>query len=531
MRLLHAFRSLLALVGAACLTACGGGGGGGGGDGAADNRWLAITPGTSVVEAYEGESVAFIVTAQSSRTIAEPLHVAIVDARGVIRPDVSIQAVDALTYRATLQTAAALSVGVHEGAFELRLCRDNPLTCANPYPGSPWRVPYRVTVHPGTNLVPLAALAGAGDWTTYQGDARHRGFVDATVDHRDFRRRWMQPLASKGVAIAGGRIYTTSGDRFGRWRLLALSEHDGSTVWQHDFGTMFNANPPAVAGGQVVLATSGHSDTAFWAFDAASGAQRNRVPMNSQWESYLQPTVHGGAVYTNIGSYGGLARFDRTTAALDWANLALPQFDLWTPAADDHTVYALIQDRLWLIDPATGAVRSTIGDPLYAWTGYSMHGAAVLGDGGRVYATGYGSNGADSFSAGHLLAFDTAGSRVAWSRAGQTRSNPVLAGSTVWTIDNTRSLQAHDAATGALQHTIPVAETPTGSGPLAPGAPLVVVGRYAFAGLDGTTYAVDLQARQVVWRYPLAGPMAVSRNGVLLIASAEQGKLVAINLR
>ena len=123
------------------------------------------------------------------------------------------------------------------------------------------------------------------------------------------------------------------------------------------------------------------------------------------------------------------------------------------------------------------------------------------------------------------------------------RSNPVLARGIIYVTLASRTLQAVDAATGAELWRWDVPQPPvdpnapaSSPGPYGPNAPLLVVGDYAFMGVNQVTYAVDLRTRQLAWQYPLSGTMAVSANGVLYISSDQNGvgnvnKLAAINLR
>lgn len=131
------------------LAGCGGGSDGSGSDFVPSNpegAWLSFDPVTPSVSQYEGESVPVYVTATSSRTFTAPFNVAILDATGVITTQVDLASLSQLSYRATLHTSASLGVGSHNTMLEVRVCEDAPLTCAKPFPGSPWRLPLTVQV-------------------------------------------------------------------------------------------------------------------------------------------------------------------------------------------------------------------------------------------------------------------------------------------------------------------------------------------------------------------------------------------------
>lgn len=134
---------------AACmmaLAACGGGGSGGEDSAAADDgRWLTFTPSPVVASVQRGQNI--IITARSSRTLTETVNVAIEDDAALFDPAATtVLARDPLTYEASLRVAANASAGKHEGKLTVRLCRDNPAICAQPFAGSPWQVPYSIDV-------------------------------------------------------------------------------------------------------------------------------------------------------------------------------------------------------------------------------------------------------------------------------------------------------------------------------------------------------------------------------------------------
>jgi hypothetical protein len=137
---------------AACtllLAACGGGGE----DSAAadDGQWLTFMPSPVVASVQGGQSI--LITARSSKTLTETVNVAIEDEAALFDPTATtVLARDALTYEASLRIAANASAGRHEGSLTIRLCRDNPAICAQPFAGSPWRVPYRIDVSAPTAM-------------------------------------------------------------------------------------------------------------------------------------------------------------------------------------------------------------------------------------------------------------------------------------------------------------------------------------------------------------------------------------------
>ena len=169
-------RGFLACALAFTLAACGGGSGGGGGSGSGasnpDGTWLTFDPAAPTVSQYEGESMPVSVTATSSRTFAQSFNIGIIDTKGVVTTDVSVSGASAMSYVATLRTSPNLSAGTHTTSLEVRVCEDAPLTCAKPFPGSPWHVPLTVQVKSKTDAAARLTLSVPSlSVTTYPGEA------------------------------------------------------------------------------------------------------------------------------------------------------------------------------------------------------------------------------------------------------------------------------------------------------------------------------------------------------------------------
>jgi len=663
-----------AMVAALFLAGCGGGGGGG--DSApptsppsSANYKLTFTPSTLTATVTGGTSLALSVDAQLDRTIADTVNVAIIDTRGVITPDITLTPLSQTAYRATLFTAPSLAVGNHTGSLEVRLCRDVPTTCASPIPGSPWQLPYNLTVttavsppapppapppppppaatlsasfsptavavdgfeqelpsvvvsatlsgtattvypqfvapsgvfqpnppvsgsnfaptatfyfqtglgagtytgnielrlcqdlqctsqYPGspallpytvtvraaTNLTPLAAIAGAGDWAMHQGNAGHTGYVPVTLQPARFNRRWKWTAPSEAndtrelspVVVADGRVVFSTSGYFAASSLTALSEHDRSVQWNYDFGPIFRANPPAIGDGKIFMATSGHSDTFMWSFNASSGTVASKVAFNSQWERYYAPTVSNGAVFTNGGSYGGLLSFKASDGTQNWF-AGLPQYDQWTPAVDSSFAYAYMAGKLYAIATATGTTSFEIADPDSQSPSYSVMGAPLLGSANTVVTV----NGRTMSPSNRLINFNTASRSIRWSIAGRFLNDPAIANGVIY-IANGTQFEARRESDGALQWswTPPESNTSPFDGEF-PSSNVIVTANLAFVSTSSRTYAIDLATRRHVWSYPQAGKLALSRNGVLYIVGTSpnpsNGQLVntvtAVNLQ
>lgn len=522
------------------LTACSSGGGRG--DGPGNSSSVIFSP-SNLSETYGvGESIEFSVQATIIAELSGSVYVYIVDNTGVITPDVTVTANPDGTYTAVLKTSPSLSVGRHQGHLELRLCRDSG--CSSQFTGSPAFLPYDLNVISGVNLTPLTPWVNVNNWETYQGNAAHTGYVPVTLDPANFTPRWswVTPDAGNGiepVVIADGLVYVTSAGLFsGSSNLYALSESDMTTHWKSGLGAAPRANPPAVSGGKVFVATSGHSDTFMWSFDASTGAQLSKTAFSSQWEHYYAPVIDGQAVYTNGGYYGGVNAFNFADGSAKWF-LGLNQYDEWTPAVDENYVYAYVGEScsgcnnagLNVINKSNGTLAFRINDPQFDWKGWSMYGSPVIGSNNSVIVvngrTTYYVNDPYFRNSATLISFNIASRSVNWQVTASYWGNPAVANGVIYTTNYyPYQLEARSETTGALLWSW----QPTRSDETGFYGDLIASDNLVFVSTNRRVYAISLSTHQPVWSYWRAGTTAISANGVLYIV-ASGGRLGAVNLK
>lgn len=423
-----------------------------------------------------------------------------------------------------------IAPGIHEGNLELRLCKDLP--CTGQYEGSPFLVPFRIEVLAGTNLTPLSPWPGVDEWAQHQSNASHTGYVPVTLDPEKFNRRWKWSagdLVLQPVATSGGAVFIVNSGYFTEAQVQAISEVDKSPIWEHNFGTVFAANPPSTHDGNVFLATSGHEDTFMWSFVGASGELNFRSGFDAQWEHYYAPTIAGGSVYTNGGYYGGMVSFKIADGSRNWFT-GLSQYDQWTPAVDSSYAYAFMPDGLNTIDVTDGTRAFTIEDPDNAVQAYSIFGAPVIGtDGDVIVVNGRGG------SVNRLVSFDIASRSIRWSVPGSFRYDLAIANGVIYVV-NGAQLEAREEATGSrLWGWLPNEPTtdPFNLDYATVPPNVIATDNIVFVSSATQVYAIDIATRQSVWSFPKPGQLALSPNGILYIVEngADAGALHAINLK
>jgi hypothetical protein len=448
-------------------------------------------------------------------------------------------------YALSLGTSARAPPGYYTGTVTLTLCRD--VACASSQTVPSVAVPYEIYVlppggaWPGNHLSTRNPWSGAPDWTMFQGNAAHTGYVPVDLDPNAFSTRWQTPAIDIPVSYPANlnTITASDGQLFigGGTSLYARKEFDGSTVWQYDFSSLTSpsVNPPSVVNGIVYVAAGQEPSTYMFAFNASDGSLVFKSPMSSQAEHYLAPAIGPAGVYTNAGTYGGLYGFDLAGQQLFFATEA--QFSEWTPAVDANAVYTYTGDALKVFDPVSGAVRTTIIDPAPQNLFYEIDGSAVLGAPGSVFAANYASALVNPGTVSNtLMDFDTRTGSIAWTMSGDYGNTPAYHAGVVYaTNDSPIRLEARAETDGKLLWSW----VPPQAGDVLFVSETLLTNTLIFVSTNLATYGIDAVSHQTVWSYPLAGKLALSRSGILYIegqttltqlGQTVPGTLTAINV-
>jgi outer membrane protein assembly factor BamB len=503
---------------------------------------VTLSPTTLTGQFVAGDAFPFrlITTAVPQPSVGVNVYFTALDPSGALTPNV-LWAVSGGTITLALAPMQSLPPGHYTGTVQLKVCSDG--ACAMQLGGSPLLVPYdfQVTPAPATGgLTALSPLPGVPAWQMFQGNAAHTGYVPVTVDPAKFATRALQMLNSfiSPPVVENGIVYVASPPL-----LYALRESDLGVLWSYDFSALgiggsnfpYALNAPSVSGGKVYIATSGQQQTFMFGLDANTGALDFQTPFGSQWEHYLAPTVDGGVVFSDCGSYGGMCAFDASSGAQQYFTM-LQQFDEWTPAMDANYAYAYIGGQtantpaqLNIIDRTTGAVVNSILDNSYLWAGYSMYSAPVIGAANSVVALNTGNP-----TNNELIDFDTSGGTIRWHIPGKYLGNPAYHAGVFYALNgNPLQLEARSETDGALLWS------------WSPPANTVIQGRQndvlltdnlAFVSTGASTYAIDLTTHQAVWSLPYGGRLALSDQGVLYLSMQDplipvSAWIAAINLK
>ena len=522
-----------------------------------------ITPGKISVTVEQGWDALVEVEVVATGPYDSDVAIKLSDAGNVTTGLVPIWSLGSDRYAGAVNINPKLPPGRYTGELQLIVCKT--YLCTDFYPGSPWSIPYDVTVTARTSaaVTPLQTVPGAPNWTGYQGGAAHTGYVPLTATRFDRRWNWSAPFESSdttyrlynGINSVGtydGVVYLSTqkgvpNAGFSNF-VYALSEENGQQVWRTDLGDLSETSPPGLSADRVFVASSGQQDTAMWQLDRLTGQVLHNTYFASQWPRYLAPTTYANGVYNTAGYLGGLAKWSTTDGTQAWWAGWWSYYG-WAPAVSAQ--YVLGYDRqivccqgtggLKVLAPDDGSILFTIEDPesLNDNTYKDSAMAPVLTSSSTVVAT----NGRTWNGVNRLLRFDLASRSVTWSVPGSFPANPVYANGILYIAQSAPfRIEARRESDGVLlwTWTEPLAADTT---PLAytrldpiPAGSLAITDSHVFVSSARAVYAISLQDHQPTWSYPRAGEIAISSKGVLYISTRAQGglsdgRVVAITLR
>ncbi len=354
-----------------------------------------------------------------------------------------------------------------------------------------------------------------GDWPTFGNGPAHTGYQPLTLGAYLYQPGWSvtYPTSTSGlnqVAVAGGRIFVTPLSRFGDSFLSTLDASTGTELWRRQFVSSNSINPPTFDSGKVYVqkgkSTSPGNDSQLWCLDAATGNTNWFAPFGAQWESYFAPTVFSGGVWINGGTYGGLYGFNTSDGSQRFFNSSLPQYDQWTPAYYDGTVYTWVAGVFRAHDPTTGVISwsltASTGNP------YSVNSAPAI-DQGRAFVVGY----------SNFCAIDLTTRAIAWSPGGSFKGSPAVANGAVFALSGSDA-QSYDTQTGAHLGSYATGDTAIAGQPIVTNDALIV-------SSPTKTYIFKLGNFSPIQTIPYGGAASLA-NGVLYLAGPT-GVLRAYN--
>jgi outer membrane protein assembly factor BamB len=301
-------------------------------------------------------------------------------------------------------------------------------------------------------------------------------------------------------AVAGGRVFVGADDS-----LYAADAATGAGLWTWTDPLTTYVASPALWHGRVYFGTDRGS---LYALDAATGAQDWSYPTGGSIAA--PPALAGGVVY--VGSGNGLVlALDAVTGQKLWSTcVGSPVFG--GPAVAGGVVYAGSEfvRKLYALDAATGAILWTGNTGGYIFSSPAVaNGLVYIGsDDNKLYA--FPAPGCGQATCSPVWTF-AAGSWV--------ESSPAVAYGMVYVGSDDNNVYALDAATGALEWTVPTGDA------ISLGSPAVANGVVYIGSNDHVLRAIDARSGEVLWTYTmgnLVGWGAAVADGWVYVGSFDK---------
>lgn len=369
-----------------------------------------------------------------------------------------------------------------------------------------------------TALLFLLPEMARAQWSQYQGNAAHTGYVAETVQSNVFSKAWEADymcdgkpalqgslaVSSKGVfavAYAGGS-YT-----YPKYNVFSLNTATGAEQWKRQITTYIGAvSAPSLGedrvyvhkyGSSIVYGGNSWQYPYLMGMDADTGEVKFTTTHAGQTDSGSRPTVLGNQVVSLGGAYGGMNAYDASTGASQWFT-GLPQQYYSIPAMDEQRVYIYYGDgefspgpqvsTFYAIDRQTGSIQYTIQNPTDFSTTYSSISSVVLGGQNDALVI----CGTTSSSVKQITSFNLAQQGIKWSR-GLNAVNALAVTGGVIAVPLQTSLVMIDEATGSdLWAWLAPANTSLVSN-------VVMTQNLIFVASKDTLFAIDRTSQQTVW--------------------------------
>ncbi len=345
-------------------------------------------------------------------------------------------------------------------------------------------------------------------WNTFGNGPAHTGVYRGLLMGTTYAQAWAAAIPQgqytnmglNQVAIDKGLVYVTTYAYPTNQTMTVVKAADGSVAWSYNFPAAYSINPPTVYKGNVYIERSNNeNDTDLWSLNALTGVLNWRAPLQSQWESYLAPTVYQSiGIWVDGGYGGGLYGFNFNGTQISFTSE--PQYDEWTPTYYNGVIYTWVDGTFDAVDPATGTVIWSTPAP-YNSSGYGMNCAAPIADNLAFL------NGSTT-----LTAINVTTHAQAWSLTGNFTGTPAVANGNLYVISGSQ-VQALNESTGASVTAYQTGDTGLTGQPIVASDSLVV-------SSSTKTYLFNLSTGALVQTIPYGGPVSVA-NGTLYIAGTD----------
>jgi outer membrane protein assembly factor BamB len=473
------------------------------------------------VNVSEGETESFSVTASYTGTSNRPVvaDVSVNDKRFALE---SAPVLSESRVTMDFKTKPFAPGGKTTSTVTFRLCTS--VDCTSVYPGSQksLTVDLDVRLH---------------DWSTFQRNAAHTGYVAVNYNANDFVPAWVVDGTLPQFSVELFQIAARRGAIFvniapfsnptGNLLTRALSASTGAMLWEYDLGRKQYFGPPSYSNGRVVSAAMALSSRALpiEIIDADNGRNLRTLFYSSQFALPGALTPFNDNLYLASGFFGNeVFSYDAVTGTTLWiagagrGNVS----EGLSVAVDEQLVYMFTAGRLTTFSRTSGAVTHMIDNPFFSSEGVSYlgqyFGAPILDGTGRVFTF---LDNKSRFGSVPLMAFSINTNALLWRTSRAYAGDPAYKDGNLYAIRaNSAIIDIIDVTNGSVSRSINL-----GADKKNLTSNIVLTNNHLFVASNEETYAVDLQSDNapVAWSTTTGGVLAITPDNLLVISAANGG--------
>lgn len=358
-------------------------------------------------------------------------------------------------------------------------------------------------------------------WPMFQYNAQHTGHNDHSNITLPLQLKWsIQDTLRRinEVTAQNDKILISYGRGAGQARISCLSAVDGSLNWMWLLGNVWSVAQPSCGYGNVYVQVNNHTSSYIAAIEVESGELVWVVPFSAQWYRYLAPTLYNEKLLMASGFYGGMHCLDAFTGVIIW-QIPGAQYERWTPAAYEDTVYKFIGSTLLAYNLNTGNLFWSLSAESTPKSGESSELVVDMGVSAVIDTLDHIAYCMNAFDH-YLYAIDLDLRQYLWIDSGVPHGygkNPVIYKNLLF-VTHWGYMQVYDRMTGeklwqfygddSLRH-----------------APVAANG-YVFVSSVNNTFALDIEMQTVAWSYPVGGFLTVT-DKILFVSDTLNSSLYA----
>lgn len=360
-----------------------------------------------------------------------------------------------------------------------------------------------------------ATHASEYDWSTYQKNSRHTGYLKTDLDLSKATMRWQNTIETglNPVVVRAEHVIATT-----KTSIYDFDSDSGKVTWSRRFTNLSAMSSPAVDENQVYFQIVDNSENGYLkVYDLTTGEQNFKKKFSTQWLTAINsPTVFGDMVFTVCGYDNGVCAYQKNDGELVWSK-SLDSAENWCPAvAKDYVI--TFTNTLNIFNKKDGNLIFSYKNSDSDYSAGGSNTSAVVGDLNDII---YISN---DFSRNSVIrSVSLNDHKLTWEKKGAFQAQPVVGNSVVYTASNAGDINAYSEINGTLLWTWKNAS------PEHNVKNMILTNNVLLVGMEKSVIGIDLTSQKKIWTYNVGGEITLKGN--TLYISSKNGKLTAVTIK